>query len=516
MTRLADFPGSAAANQPLRTAIQDPERGKSISYGRLDEIAEALAGRLGEIGAGPGSRIGLCAPKSIAAVVGILAALKAGSAYVPTDPTAPPERNSFIFKDCEVRAIFVERRLLQKLREHFPPGVLGREIELETFSETGIELVLVDCQFPPGGMPLADFSRDLAYILYTSGSTGRPKGVMHTHESALSFIDWCTRVFKPNADDRFSSHAPFHFDLSILDLYLPLKHGAELVLIGESLGQHPERLARLISEERITMWYSTPSILRLMIEFGNMESLDYSALRVVNFAGEVFPIKHLRALLERWKTPRYFNLYGPTETNVCTFFEVPTSDASEREEPYPIGFACSGDRCKVVDEKGCEVPSGEEGELYVTGGSVMQGYWNLPERTANAFAPGEDGAKWYKTGDIVRDPGDGCYVFCGRRDRMVKRRGYRVELGEIESALHRHPDVAEAAAIALNDENNDVRIKAYLNWEGSSKPGLIALKQFCSKVLPKYMIPDQFEILGALPKTSTGKTDYQALLKRDA
>ena len=137
---------------------------------------------------------------------------------------------------------------------------------------------------------------DLAYILYTSGSTGKPKGVMLSHENAVSFVDWCSEVFQPHENDRFSSHAPFHFDLSILDIYVPLKHGATLVLISEDVGKEPQRLAPLIAERRISVWYSAPSILSLLAQYGNLASHDYSALRLVLFAGEVFPVKHLRAL----------------------------------------------------------------------------------------------------------------------------------------------------------------------------------------------------------------------------
>src|SRR5690606_31765651 len=177
----------------------------------------------------------------------------------------------------------------------------------------------------------------LAYILYTSGSTGKPKGVMHSHATASSFIDWCSSEFLPTEADRFSSHAPFHFDLSIFDLYLPLKHGATLVLIGEELGKQPQQLARLISERRISIWYSTPSILRLLLEYGKMERFEYSSLRVVCYAGEVFPVKFQRALRAFWPQPAYYNLYGPTETNVCTFDRVVEVPPDDHQGPLPIG-----------------------------------------------------------------------------------------------------------------------------------------------------------------------------------
>jgi acyl-CoA synthetase (AMP-forming)/AMP-acid ligase II len=226
----------------------------------------------------------------------------------------------------------------------------------------------------------------------------------------------------------------------------------------------------------------------------------------------VFPVKHLRALMERWSAPRYLNVYGPTETNGCTCYEVPATLDPGRTAPLPIGRMCSGDRGMVVDEALRPVAPGTEGELLVAGPSVMRGYWNLPERTARAFHVDADGTRWYRTGDLVTDAGAEGFVFAGRRDRMVKRRGYRVELGEIEAGLYKHPVVKEAAVVAIPDEEAGVKVKAYLSSRDNAHPSLIALKRFCAENLPLYMIPDSFSWLDALPKTSTDKVDYQRLV----
>ncbi|WP_457653712.1 amino acid adenylation domain-containing protein [Rhodocaloribacter sp.] len=510
MHRLDHFVERSAARLPEHVAVEDPSRETAITYGALNAVTDHIRDLLRDLGVQPGDRVGIYAPKSIGTVASLFGILKADAAYVPVDPGAPPARNAFIFKDCSVRAVLVDRKKVDGLRGEYEGQELREVAAIDDLLPYGADLVLLSVPPQPMEGPPVD-TDNLSYILYTSGSTGKPKGVMHTHASALSFIDWCSTVFEPTPEDKFSSHAPFHFDLSILDIYVPLKHGATLVLIGESLGKQPAQLAEVIAGTGITAWYSTPSILRLLVEFGKMDAHDYSALRIVNFAGEVFPVKHLRALTKIWPHPRYFNLYGPTETNVCTYYEVELPVPEDRTEPYPIGWACSGDECMVADFDYRAVPEGEEGELLVTGGSVMRGYWNLPERNAQAFHTTEDGKRWYKTGDVVRDGGGGCYVFVGRRDRMVKRRGYRVELGEIESALYKHPAVTEAAVVALPDEQNGVLIKAFMNWTDDSKPSLIRLKQFCAKNLPLYMIPDRFSFLDALPKTSTDKIDYQRL-----
>jgi acyl-CoA synthetase (AMP-forming)/AMP-acid ligase II len=233
---------------------------------------------------------------------------------------------------------------------------------------------------------------------------------------------------------------------------------------------------------------------------------------MVLFAGEVFPVKHLRALKALWPGPRYFNLYGPTETNVCTWYEIPRDIPPDRTDAYPIGRVCAHYRDRVVDPEGRIVPDGSEGELCIAGPGVMQGYWNLPAQNGRVFLDDSNGTRWYRTGDVVQREPDGNYRFLGRRDRMIKKRGYRVELGEIEAALYRHPAVKEAAVVAVVDPSDDgTRVRAFLSTKGGERLSIIALKQFCADQLPLYMVPDTFAFLPALPKTSTDKVDYQRL-----
>ena len=511
---LYDLLEHSARQFPERTAVVDPEREKKISYADFDALTSKIKDNLVEAGVVAGDRVGVYVPKSIGSLSSIFGILKSDAAYIPVDPTAPASRNAFIFQDCTVRCFIVENALLDGLTAEYGDSYTLESKRLEFADEYGVELVMVkvtqtdsEVQNPP--------VENLAYILYTSGSTGKPKGVMHTHESGLSFVNWCADTVGFTENDTFSSHAPFHFDLSILDIYVPIKHGSTLVLIGESLGKQPARLAPVIASEKITVWYSTPSILRLLVEYGDMDSHNYESVRVVFFAGEVFPIKHLKALKEKWPHPRYFNLYGPTETNVCTYFELPADIPETQVDPFPIGPVCENDQALVLNGGTSPVTVGEDGELLITGGSVMHGYWNLPERSEQAYFVDDSGTKWYRTGDIVRETSEEGFIFVGRRDRMVKRRGYRVELGEIEAALYRHPDVQEAAVIAIPHEESGMIIKAFLSLaEGASK-SLIALKKFCADNLPLYMIPDRFSFQPALPKTSTDKINYQALKEID-
>jgi amino acid adenylation domain-containing protein len=506
----------SARHDPDKIAIEESAGDATITYGNLARLSDRSRDRLHRLGIRPGQRVGVYARKSIDGIASFFGILKSGAAYVPVDPTAPPARNAYIFNDCSVAAIIVERRFVERLNAEMvslgpvPPMLLLDDV----CGGQGLAAALdrEDAGSPAPPVPtVTTTADDLAYILYTSGSTGKPKGVMLSHLNAVSFVDWCSEVFEPRATDRCSSHAPFHFDLSILDIYMSLKHGATLVIIGEGIGKDPQRLGQLIVERRLTIWYSAPSILGFLAQYGGLDRYDLSHLRMILFAGEVFPVKHLRALQKLVPQARYFNLYGPTETNVCTFYEVTGTVPEDRREPYPIGKCCSHLQTKVVDLNGAIVPNGAEGELCVAGAGVMQGYWNLADNTARAFLTDAHGTRWYRTGDIVTESSDGNYVYVGRRDRMVKRRGYRVELGEIEAGLYKHPVVREAAVVAVPDTESGVRIKAYLACSGGKRPSLVELKVFSADNLPSYMIPDAFEFVDALPKTSTDKVDYQRL-----
>jgi len=233
---------------------------------------------------------------------------------------------------------------------------------------------------------------------------------------------------------------------------------------------------------------------------------------LVLFAGEVFPVKQLRRLVTHWSRPAYYNLYGPTETNVCTFARIPTPIPEERTNPYPIGGPCSHCASLVVDPSGVPVIPGEEGLLYISGPSVFSGYWNRPKETAEAFLE-RDGTRWYNTGDVVEQNGDDGFLYVGRRDRMVKRRGYRIELDEIESCLYRHPAIKAAAVVSVPNTESGVRIVSYLATAENSRPSIVEMKRFCNDHLPSYMNPDVFVFVDSLPRTSTNKVDYQSLIR---
>jgi acyl-coenzyme A synthetase/AMP-(fatty) acid ligase len=274
----------------------------------------------------------------------------------------------------------------------------------------------------------------------------------------------------------------------------------------------PVETVRFIQRNGITIWYSVPSALSLLVQRGGLEGGELESLRSILFAGEVFPTKYLRHLMELVPRAEFLNLYGPTETNVCTFYRVPPLE-QDRTEPIPIGVPIAGTEVFVVDQTGAPLGAGDVGELCVRGPGVMRGYWGDAERTARALMPDprHEGSqeRVYRTGDIVRRDGDGNYLLLGRKDSQIKSRGYRIELGDIEAALYAHPSVRECAVAAVPDQLITNRIKAYVVVR--EEVGARDLVRFCSERIPHYMIPASFEFKDELPRTSTGKVDRRLL-----
>ena len=338
LRHLASYLESSAERFPTRRAVVDPA-GRAITYEALNAIADRVASFLIMRGVGAGQRVGILMPKSIETVAAIFGIMKAGGAYVPVDPTGPLERARTIFTDCKVSALFLHETLADILND-WPLGARpatvmvrgGPRNDDKNGDPNAAQSVTWDDAIALAGADTA-IVRDtggLAYILYTSGSTGVPKGVQISHSTASSFIEWGAETFAPVPDDRFSSHAPFHFDLSIFDIFVAIRQGASVHLISEEQIGNPRQLAQFIAERDITVWYSTPSALTLLGQHGRLARLAYKGPRLVLFAGEVFPVKHLRQLTELWHASEWYNLYGPTETNVCTFARIPLPVPQDR------------------------------------------------------------------------------------------------------------------------------------------------------------------------------------------
>lgn len=513
---------TSAAQHPEKLAVW--ARGRGISYRELEERSNQLAHLLAERGVRKGDRVGIYFPKCVESVIAMLGIVKAGAVYVPLDPQAPAERVAYIIGNCGIRVLITREDKRRGLDAATLDSLsFSLLVEEQPKSANGSQLLpwTILSHYPADRAPRVVMTEtDLAYILYTSGSTGRPKGVMLTHQNALTFIEWCADTFKITSEDRLSNHAPLHFDLSVFDVYNTLEAGASLYMVTEDLALFPAKIAEFIESKGITIWYSVPSALTLLLLHANLNAEKLKPLRIILFAGEVFPMKYLQQLTELLPHIDLFNLYGPTETNVCTYYKVERGRLSSMDK-LPIGIACENTEVFAVnDANEIATRAGETGELYVRGPSVTHGYWADPEKTKrmvlpNTFQPHFE-EKMYRTGDLVQLAEDGNYYFLGRRDSMIKSRGYRIELGEIESALLSHAAVKEAVAVAIPDEIVGSRIRAVVAFHEGSALTAPELQQYCGTRIPRYMIPEAIEFRGHLPKTSTGKVDRVQLSQEAA
>ena len=307
----------------------------------------------------------------------------------------------------------------------------------------------------PVGEP-AEPAGGVANILFTSGSTGRPKGIEITTRSLLHFSRWVVETFGLSPADRVANHAPYSFDLSTLDVFAAVRAGATMCPVPEDIKGLPYQVARLIAEMKITVWYSVPFALTIMLD--KLGTHDLSSLRHVIFAGEVMPNATLRAMARSLPHATLTNLFGPTETNVCTWHRVTLEDLAA-DTPLPIGRPIADTRVWILDEAGR--PAEGAGELLVAGPTVTKGYFGDPEMTARRLTPAPDGdGLAYHTGDLVSRRPDGVLLFHGRHNRMIKCRGYRIEPGEIEAVLGRHPAVKEAFVFLVADQESGERLKA--------------------------------------------------------
>lgn len=512
-----------ARQQPDAPAVEFKDR--SLTYQELDEQSSALAAALHNLGVRPGDRIGMWLRKSIESIVVIYGALKAGAIYVPIDPSAPARRMSRILADCAVTCVVTNDDQCATLATHTdtfarscPVITVGDAVDATPATAHRWDKLLASGTTPDYQFPARE-PDDPAYILYTSGSKGSPKGVTISHRNARAFVDWAVDEFRMVPHDRVASHAPLHFDLSVLDVYATCRAGGCVVLIPESQIGFGAALNSFVADRRITVWYSVPNALGRMLTARNHGLLAGSSLRIVLFAGETMPVGHLRRLREVVAGADLYNLYGPTETNVCVFHRIRDEDvAQERTEPAPIGRPCPYAPVYVVAQDGrpLDPRPGQYGELLVAGDSVMLGYWQDEEltasRTAEVVLPDGGRATAYRTGDMVRMDDSLNYVFCGREDDMIKIRGYRVEIGEVESAISTADHVREVVCIPFGETSAVERIDAYVVATDESRLDIAALRRHCLERLPRYMVPERVHVVAELPRTSSGKINRRALL----
>jgi amino acid adenylation domain-containing protein len=496
---IEQFLSVSAGRHPDKTAVC--HGATKLSYRELEARAEGIATSVQAKGCGRDSLIGICLHKSCDFVAAIFGVLRAGAAYVPLDPEAPPDRLRRIVNHCELSGVIVGSKAPED-----SPVATRRSWSIAELTHPSDETRMAQ-----RSEPTAD---SLAYVLYTSGSTGQPKGVAISHRACRAFLDWSLTEFGLTERDHFLSLAPFNFDLSVFDIFNSIRSGGTLHLVPPTLSLLPKKLADYVFEHEITIWYSVPWVISNLVELGKLERYIDSCwpVRLMLFAGEVFPIQQLKRAVVALSPARFYNLFGPTETNVCTFYELPPQ-IEQLTEPVPIGQACSGDEICLIDDDEQPVKEGEIGQLLVSGDSLMSGYWRMPEATAEVLVaqlPGLGTGPFYRTGDFVSRLPDGNLKFHGRRDSLIKRRGYRIELGEIEQAARQLPGIDEVAAVAsYHDAGTMIRLFAAPKGDHSSAE----VRHFLTERIPLYMLPDRIELLHGFPRTPNGKIDRAKLTK---
>ena len=470
---------------------------QSLTYAQLDRAANHLARRLQTHGVQPESRVAICAGRSPLAVVGILAILKAGGAFVPLDPAYPEDRLAFMLRDSAPHLLLTEPQLAAGLRERF--GTIAVPVDIE-------ELCNVQAAAHPEAAVQA---ANLAYLMYTSGSTGEPKGVMIEHRAICNQILWRQSAFPLEPSDAVLQSTSLSFDPSVWEIFGPLSAGATVVIPegrGASVG---EAAGRMIRNHGVTVLQGVPSLLRSLLDQQALAA--YDSLRHVFCGGEPLDNRLVEELGTASRAAVH-QLYGCTETSIDATC-LPDVTAGQYAAP-PVGQPIGNARVYILDEFLQPVPAGVPGELYVGGAGVARGYWNRPDLTASRFPADpfqpDSGARVYRTGDLGRFRPDGNIELLGRSDRQIKLRGLRIEPGEIEASLRLHPAVREAV-VGLRTVAGEASLIAWCVLDAGCSLTAAEASQHLLQHLPRYIVPQHCVFLDALPMTPTGKVDLPAL-----
>lgn len=496
--------------------------GATLTWADAADQAARLGAALDAAGVGPGDRVGVHARKSPEAFLAMHAVVQRGAIAVPLDPTASPAYLAGVAERTACSVVITHapcrRSALALTTGDNPPvktlvGVAPGDDSADVHCIGPDEIAGLD----PAG-PRATGPDRPAYIITTSGSTGVPKGITHTHASALAYVDFKRAAYDLRPADRISDIAPNHFDISTLALWVTPAVGAANVVVTEPHQMLPASLSQLAADERISIWYSVPYLLTQLLDRGQLDDRDLSALRWVLFGGEMFPPQVLAALMARWPGARFSNVYGPAEVNACTVHHL---DGPPRgEEPIPVGGPVDTTEARLVDldtlgqgrGPGPEPARGRTGEIWVCARTMMVGYWERPDLDERSIVTDADGRRWYRTGDLgYRRPG-GELVFTGRVDHQVKVRGHRIELEAIEAVLEDAPGVANAvAAVVRRGDGADVIVAGVVASVQAELPDAHALRRHAVEHLPAYAVPTVFLPLTATPTTGSGKLDRRTI-----
>ncbi len=487
----------AAARFPDRPAVEDD--GGELTYAALRRRSRAVASALLERGADRTRPVAVYLPKNAACVVTFYGALYAGAPYAPMDYEAPAERVRRTLQNLRPGLIVTDRQGLGMLEDVDCPTALYEDLAAHAENAEAVDAACARV-----------IDLDPSYIMYTSGSTGTPKGVAIPHRGVLDYAAWLVDLFHFTEETVFGLQSGFHFDNSIFDLYAAALAGGKVVIFPEILFRYPIKLLEAVAEKHVNCIFWVPTVMCSTANCGALDQVDLPELQTVVFAGEVMPNKELNVWRRALPGRTFANLYGPTEVTVdCTCYVVDREFADS--DPLPIGYERPNMRVLILREDGTEAAPGELGELCASGSPLALGYWNEPELTAAAFRPYGENTCWaerfYHTGDLARRDEDGLIWFIGRKDSQIKRRGIRIELGDIEAAARQLPDVENACAFF--DAATD-RIVLFVETGAA-----LTLRRFnvaLGKLLPKYMLPGRLVCMEKLPLNANRKID-RALLR---
>ncbi|MGA8944245.1 MAG: amino acid adenylation domain-containing protein, partial [Thermoactinomyces sp.] len=480
-----------ADKYPEQIAVKIRE--KALTYKELNEQANQLAHVLRKEGIGRGQIVGLMTERSLEMMIGMLAIVKAGGAYMPIDPEYPQDRKQFMLQDSEASVLLLQPGL------EIPASYQGKIVRLSP------EVWKSEDRSNLNGINRAD---DLLYVIYTSGSTGKPKGNRTIHRNVLRTVI-NSGYIEISKNDRLLQLSNYCFDGSTFDIYGALLNGAALVMVPKEVVTDFTRLSQLIRDEQITVTFMTTSLFNTIVD---LDPYCLRNLRKVLFGGEKASIKHVQKAVRVLGENRLVNVYGPTETTVfATTFPIDNSVLDTHR--VPIGKPLNNTRLYVLNRWGQLQPVGIPGELCISGDGVAKGYLNRPELTRERFVedPFQPGKCMYKTGDLVRWLPDGNIEYLERMDDQVKIRGHRIETGEVELRLLSHPKVLNTVVVADKDENGHSYLSAYVVAERDISH--TELREYMSETLPDYMVPDYFVQMAQLPLTPNGKVDKRALPK---
>ncbi|SCE99441.1 non-ribosomal peptide synthase domain TIGR01720/amino acid adenylation domain-containing protein [Micromonospora viridifaciens] len=485
---------------PHRTAVVST--GRTLTYGELLSRSRRVARRLAEWGVARGDLVAICMDKGWEQVVGVLGVLDAAAGYVPIDAGWPQQRIADVCQQTRAGVVLTQRAVAG--RTDWPSGVRVAAVDDDEVW-AGVD----DAPVPVAGEPT-----DVAYVIFTSGSTGRPKGVVIDHRGALNTVVDVNRRFEVGPGDRVLAVSSLSFDLSVWDIFGPLSVGGAVVLPDPGTSRDPEHWARLVAEERVSIWNSVPALFELFVQYVADRPRDRDLpIRLALLSGDWIPLSlpdRARQVLPGLKP---VSLGGATEGSIWSIF-YPIEEVDPAWTSIPYGRPLTNQNVLVLDEQLEPRPVWAVGELYIGGAGVAKGYWGDPERTAERFITHpRTGAYLYRTGDLGRLLPDGTIEFLGREDFQVKVGGFRIELGEIETVILSHPAVAAATVTTIGDPRGTKRLAAYVVAEPSaaSVPGGDEIKELCQQKLPAYMVPATVTALPELPLTPNGKVNRAAL-----